>query len=288
MYHNHFYTAASENEAKVFFGNVISAYKILVDENYFHLNDDEEMAAYPKDAVSFIRCTAGSGKIYTRIGSFVLNDGDCIFLKFHDIIKYKSVAHIWSYRWINFSPIGKLPHNRGKIIYKRQNESEEKSFEKILNAGNELKDKNLVNHFFFEYLYSVLYSGELANTRQSPPANRMVDDICSFITQKVFSKITVDTVSAFFNISPRRLHQIFTNELGISPKQYILKKKMEEGYRLLVETSMPINKISETLCFSSPYHFTNEFKKVFSQTPTQVRNLEQNEKRKAKKQDCNT
>ena len=32
----------------------------------------------------------------------------------------------------------------------------------------------------------------------------------------------------------------------------------------------------------------NEFKKVFSQTPTQVRNLEQNEKRKAKKQDCNT
>ena len=61
MYHNHFYTAASENEAKVFFGDVISAYKILVDENYFHLNDDEEMAAYPKDAVSFIRCTAGSG-----------------------------------------------------------------------------------------------------------------------------------------------------------------------------------------------------------------------------------
>ncbi|UKI23330.1 MAG: AraC family transcriptional regulator [Anaerotruncus sp.] len=86
--------------------------------------------------------------------------------------------------------------------------------------------------------------------------------------KRFFSKITVDTVSAFFNISPRRLHQIFTNELGISPKQYILKKKMEEGYRLLVETSMPINKISETLCFSSPYHFTNEFKKsIFRRRP---------------------
>jgi len=49
---------------------------------------------------------------------------------------------------------------------------------------------------------------------------------------------------------------------------------MEEGYRLLVQTSMPINKISELLCFSSPYHFTNEFKKIFNQTPTQVRNIE--------------
>ena len=101
-----------------------------------------------------------------------------------------------------------------------------------------------------------------------------VNNFCDINEQKLFTKITVDAVSAFFNITPRRLHQIFIKELNISPKKYITKKKMEEGYRLLVQTSMPINKISELLCFSSPYHFTNEFKKIFNQTPTQVRNIE--------------
>ncbi|WP_353885121.1 AraC family transcriptional regulator [uncultured Eubacterium sp.] len=85
-----------------------------------------------------------------------------------------------------------------------------------------------------------------------------------------FTKLTVDDFAAFFDISPRRMHQIFQKELGISPQQYITKKKMEEGYRLLVQTAMPINKISEFLCFSSPYHFSNEFEILFHQTPAQV------------------
>ena len=51
---------------------------------------------------------------------------------------------------------------------------------------------------------------------------------------------------------------------------------MEEGYKLLVQTSAPINKIADMLCFSSPYHFSNEFKKIFNQTPTEVRNMENN------------
>lgn len=103
---------------------------------------------------------------------------------------------------------------------------------------------------------------------------RQIDDICSYVVQKVFSKLTVDELSAFFDISPRRLHQVFTEQLGISPKQFILKKKMEEGYRLLVQTSMPVNKIAELLCFSSAYHFSNEFRKTFGMTPTSVRNME--------------
>ena len=50
---------------------------------------------------------------------------------------------------------------------------------------------------------------------------------------------------------------------------------MEEGYKLLVQTSMPINKIAYMLCFSSPYHFTNEFRRVFGQSPSEVRKMEQ-------------
>ena len=275
MYHNKSFYLGLQNKNNLFLPSVISAFKILVDESYFHLTDDEERRMHPKTTVSFIRCVAGQGKIYTKNGEYELNENDYIFLNFHDIIKYKASDRIWGYRWTNFTYYGCKDFEIGKIQKNEVGEDEEKYFDKLIKVVQNDEIAGYVNFIFLAYYYNVCRKDEISEILKLDTAqHRQIDDICSFITQKIFTKITVDTVSAFFNISPRRLHQIFIKELDISPKQYIIKKKMEEGYRLLVQTSMPINKISELLCFSSPYHFTNEFKKIFNQTPTQVRNME--------------
>ena len=92
MYHNKSFYLGYQSENNLFLPNVISAFKILVDENYFYFMDDEERNLYPKGTVAFIRCTAGNGKIYTKHGEFELSENDYIFLNFHDIIKYKAMA----------------------------------------------------------------------------------------------------------------------------------------------------------------------------------------------------
>lgn len=185
------------------------------------------------------------------------------------------MGQIWGYRWTNFTYHGCKDFVLGKIGKSEVSDDEEKYFEKLIGIGQNAEISNYVSFIFLAYYFNVCRKEEISEILNlDTPHRRLIDDICSFISQKLFTKITVDAVSAFFNITPRRLHQIFIKELNISPKKYITKKKMEEGYRLLVQTSMPINKISELLCFSSPYHFTNEFKKIFNQTPTQVRNIE--------------
>lgn len=275
MYHNQSFYLGTQNKNNLFVPNVISAYKILADINYFHLNDEKEFSLYPKSTAAFIRCTAGSGKIYTNHGEFELNENEYIFLKFHDIIKYKATSGVWGYRWVNFGCFGNADFEYEKVCKKDVGDEEEKYFDKLIGIGQNSEISGYVSFIFLAYYYNICKKDEISEILNIDAApHRQIDDICSFISQKIFTKISVDTVSAFFNISPRRLHQIFTKELGISPKQYIIKKKMEEGYRLIVQTSMPINKISDILCFSSPYHFTNEFKSVFNQTPTQVRNME--------------
>lgn len=275
MYHSKSFYLGYQSKNNLFLPNVISAFKILVDESYFHFMDDEEHNLYPKGTVAFIRCTAGNGKIYTKHGEFELSENDYIFLNFHDIIKYKAMGQIWGYRWTNFTYQGCKDFVLGKIGKSEVGDDEEKYFEKLIGIGQNAEISNYVSFIFLAYYYNVCRKEEISEILNLDASHRrMIDDICSFISQKLFTKITVDAVSAFFNITPRRLHQIFIKELNISPKKYITKKKMEEGYRLLVQTSMPINKISELLCFSSPYHFTNEFKKNFNQTPTQVRNIE--------------
>jgi len=276
MYQSDSFFIGAQNGKTLFFPAASSAFQIFTDSSYIHFCDDEEKNMHPKDTTAFIKCTSGCGKIYTKDGNFTLNENDFIFLHFHDILKYKAKAQIWAYRWVNFSPCGSPEFKYNAVVNQKANDYENAAFNRLLLAGQLCRSRNYINGLCCDYIYSVIAREEteklIPNTEHQ---NRQIDDICNFISQKLYSKITVDTVAEFFGISPRRLHQIFTYELQISPKKYILKKKMEEGYRLLVQTSMPINKISELLCFSSPYHFTNEFKNIFLQTPTEVRTMEE-------------
>ena len=275
MYQSDSFFIESGKKHRCFSPSITSAYQILTDISYYHICDDNEKEHYSDDTIAFIRCTHGSGKFYYTDKETEISENDYIFIKFKDIIKYKALSPIWGYRWVNFSYEGTADFKLGKKYSAELTDNETDAFSRLLYAGQEIKNTNYINSLFSTYLYSVITENEIAEKHQeTKERQRLIDDICSYIQQKLYSRISITELSVFFKISPRRIHQIFTSELLISPKQYIIKKKMEEGYRLLVQTSAPINKIADMLCFSSPYHFSNEFKKIFNQTPTDVRNME--------------
>lgn len=278
MYQNESFFINNPNKNDTLHFYTISVFKILADNAYYHYNDDEEKSNYPLSAIAFIRCVEGTGQIRLTDKKITLGSNECIFVNFHDIQEYKSTSNVWGYRWVNFTAknIG-TAFELNKLYKIPFSENEELAFSKLLSCGQtNLKNHNYINTLFSSYFYSVMVENGLENENTVSNRNtRMIDEICAYIQQKLYSKVSIDDIASFFMISPRRLHQIFTQQLGISPKRYILKKKMEEGYKLLVQTSMPINKIADLLCFSSPYHFTHEFKKTFSQSPSDVRKMEQ-------------
>lgn len=277
MYQNDSFYISKQEQPNEFYPVVTSVYKIFADQNYTHICDDEEKLCYSQNTVAFIRCTDGKGIITLNDGKIMLRENEYVFLKFHNIARYQSDSGVWGYKWVNF--VAANIHSEFELnkIYRIPfSENEDKAFNKLLAGGQaELKNRNYINSLFLNYFYSVTVENQLDENIFNPNSSTgLIDEMCSYIHQKLYSKISIDEIAAFFKISPRRLHQIFTNKLDISPKKYILKKKMEEGYKLLVQTSMPINKIAYMLCFSSPYHFTNTFKRTFGQTPSDVRKME--------------
>lgn len=108
MYHNKVYFADDRSDEDIFSPAVVSAFKILTDENYYHRTDDEERTYHPKETLSFIRCVAGGGKIFTDRGEFDISENEYIILPFSHITKYKSTCRVFGYRWTNFLSHGKI------------------------------------------------------------------------------------------------------------------------------------------------------------------------------------
>lgn len=279
MYQSDFFYINEANVKNNFNPIVTSVYKIFADGTYYHFCDENEKQNHLMQTIAFIRCTHGEGKIYFNNTSIILAENDCVFIPFHSIKKYKSHSNIWEYKWINFladNPGTEFEFN--KIYHISFSDNESKAFEKLISFGkSDIKNNNYLNSLFLSYFYSIMIESRMnKNDAQINPSNEIIDEMCSYINQKIYSKISVEEISAFFKISPRRLHQIFTSQLNISPKKYIIKKKMEESYRLIVQTSTPINQIADMLCFSSPYHFSNKFKETFNHSPSDLRKKDTN------------
>lgn len=275
MYQSESLNVRNTDKVNAFTPIVSSAYRILADNTYMHICSDEEKAVRLSETVAFIRCTHGQGKIITKSKAFILNKNEYIFVKFYDIIKYFSISYIWEYNWVNFTAENCSEFELNKIYSSTAGENEKTAFERFISISNHTENTNYINSLFLAYFYIVTEENGLMEAEfLSKQKNRLIDEMCSYIQQRLFDRLTVSDVASFFKITERRLHQIFVSELNISPKQYIIKKKMEEGYKLLVQTSAPVNRIAEMLSFSSSYHFSNEFKKTFNLTPTEVRNME--------------
>ena len=277
MYKSEFFFAEDKN--RQFYPMLISVFNISADSSYHHICDDEEKSKQGESAVAFIRCINGSGKIRFYNKEITINKNEYIFLKFHDIKDYKSTSAIWEYRWVNFkTENSEEDYKLGKIYNAPFCENEDKAFHKLLLLGkSETKYAGYINSLFLNYYYTVTFESRLNIAENSfGKNNELIDEMCAFIHQKIYSKITIDDIAVFFRISPRRVHQIFTKELNISPKQYIIQTKMEHSYKLLTQTAMPINKIADMLCFSSPYHFSTEFKKMYSLSPSVIRKSKRN------------
>ena len=74
-------------------------------------------------------------------------------------------------------------------------------------------------------------------------------------------------------ITPNYLNEIVSSALGISAKQYIQNKVLEEAKRLLVYTDFPISEIAFELHFSTVSYFVRCFRQSTGETPLAYRSI---------------
>lgn len=83
--------------------------------------------------------------------------------------------------------------------------------------------------------------------------------------------LTVDSLAAQVQMSPRNFSRRFREHTGVSPAKWILARRLDESRRLLETTEMPISQVAEACGFVSPVTFRQNFVQAYDTTPTAYR-----------------
>lgn len=83
--------------------------------------------------------------------------------------------------------------------------------------------------------------------------------------------INTEDLCIHFRLSSNNLSHIVKERTGHTPREYIIKLRMEEARRLLMETDEPVNNISQKVGYAGASHFIKTYKQYFGLTPAQMR-----------------
>lgn len=96
--------------------------------------------------------------------------------------------------------------------------------------------------------------------------------IKNYIDSHYSENITLDILSNLSYVNKFHLVHLFTKQMGISPINYLVNRRIEESKNLLTTTNYTIRDISTIVGFSNSSYFSQMFKKFTGYSPRMYKN----------------
>jgi AraC family transcriptional regulator len=116
--------------------------------------------------------------------------------------------------------------------------------------------------------------GQLAPDRAEARARltlaqlRRIDD---YITEHLDQTIGLADLAAEVGLSRFHFTRLFTNTMGHSPYQHVIRKRLERGYQLLKGSDLSVADVALSAGFSSQAHFATLCRRELGATPRSLR-----------------
>jgi AraC-like DNA-binding protein len=83
--------------------------------------------------------------------------------------------------------------------------------------------------------------------------------------------VTLTDLARSLHVSAQHLCRVFKRRLGVGPMECLRLLRVERAASLLERTDEPVSAVGEAVGFSTPYHFSRTFKKVYGLSPRAFR-----------------
>ena len=111
----------------------------------------------------------------------------------------------------------------------------------------------------------------MTQVADNSPANRQCAAIRRYIDSHYKEPLTLDLLAEEANVNKYYLAHAYKQAYGISPINYLITRRIQEGKRLLAETDLSLSQISGILGFSSASYFSQSFRKAEGISPLEYR-----------------
>lgn len=107
--------------------------------------------------------------------------------------------------------------------------------------------------------------------RQRSDLSKPIRSCCDYIGLHLEDELTMDILARRVGYTVNYLSRKFTEEVGLTPSDYIKKVRIDRACLLLMTTDLPIPEIAFRLCFCNRGYFSSVFKKQLGMTPVEYR-----------------
>ena len=188
----------------------------------------------------------------------------------------------WEYIWVGFNGtmVRSYLESAGitettDVISFPENSDIPEMILRMLNANtftypNELLRQALLLAIMSELISYHEETTTFSNTHHYP-YNIYTEQAIYYISKNYSTELSVTEIADKIGITRSYLAKCFTETLGISPKQYIIKYRMEKAGDLLTQTTMNVSETARAVGYEDPFSFSKAFKKFHGVSPMEWR-----------------
>jgi AraC-like DNA-binding protein len=153
----------------------------------------------------------------------------------------------------------------GRIFRTMQREQREKA------AGYEWMLQSMTAQFLIRIYRKSKQSGALPAAAASSRKEHIVREILAYLDENYRDSVSLDDLEAFAHLNKYYICHCFKEVTGMSIRQYVLRRRINEAKKLLWLTDEPVEALSERLGFTYPMHFSRMFKLMTGVSPRKYR-----------------
>ena len=95
----------------------------------------------------------------------------------------------------------------------------------------------------------------------------------NYLDQNYQRQISQSQLAAIASLSVRQLNEIFRRDLGMTPQQYLVEKRMQQAWQLLTQGNLQVQQIAEQVGYASLAAFSDRFRRHFGHSPRHFRRI---------------
>ncbi|MGI8885820.1 MAG: helix-turn-helix domain-containing protein [Gaiellaceae bacterium] len=107
------------------------------------------------------------------------------------------------------------------------------------------------------------------------PARRRLDArvvaALEYLSHNLHRRVSVGELARAVHLSPSRLAHLFSQETGVTPRDYAEQQRLGRAKQLLEVTLLPVSEIARQAGFENQFYFAARFKKLTGRTPSEFR-----------------